>query len=108
MNQAVQLASSTCLDSPNVEQSATGHWRVAGSRVLLDSIVHACREGESTEQIYGSITFYLAHQQEIDENLEQQSDRWNRLQKESQQRNAALRERIRTRQTTAAVEDVAT
>lgn len=55
-----------------------GGYRVAGTRVSLDSVVYAFREGQSPEnivqsfpvlqleQIYGAITFYLAHRPEID------------------------------------------
>ena len=55
-----------------------GAYRVAGSRVSLDSIVYAFLRGESPdgiaesfpaltlEQVYGAITFYLAHRDVID------------------------------------------
>ena len=58
-------------------------YRVAGSRVSLDSVVYAYRRGESPEEIVDSfdslsleqvnnaITFYLANQEEIDEYLRQ-------------------------------------
>ncbi|MCA1592594.1 MAG: DUF433 domain-containing protein [Acidobacteria bacterium] len=58
-----------------------GAYRVAESRVSLDSVVYAFRRGASPEsiqrsfpalaleQIYGAITFYLAHQEEIDQYL---------------------------------------
>jgi uncharacterized protein (DUF433 family) len=53
-------------------------FRVAGTRVSLDSLVHLYREGASAEgivesyptltleQVHGTLTFYLAHQEEID------------------------------------------
>lgn len=56
------------------------YW-VAQSRVSLDSIVHAFLNGQSAEsiaqsfpvltleQVYGAITFYLAHRSEIDDYL---------------------------------------
>ena len=56
-------------------------YRIAGTRVSLDSVVYAFRRGAqpesiqrsfpslSLEQIYGAITFYLAHQEEIDQYL---------------------------------------
>jgi uncharacterized protein (DUF433 family) len=59
-------------------------YAVTGSRVSLDSIVYAFVSGESAEsiaqafpvltleQVYGAITFYLAHRDEIDRHLEQQ------------------------------------
>ena len=58
-----------------------GAYRVAGSRVSLDSIVYAFISGQSAEsiaqsfpvltleQVYGAITFYLANREEIDRHL---------------------------------------
>jgi uncharacterized protein (DUF433 family) len=58
-----------------------GAYRVAETRVSLDSVVYAFRRGASPEsiqrsfpsltleQIYGAITFYLSHQKEIDQYL---------------------------------------
>ncbi|MDT4954723.1 MAG: hypothetical protein QOJ02_2861 [Acidobacteriota bacterium] len=58
-----------------------GAYRITGTRVSLDSAVYAFRRGASPEsiqrsfptltleQIYGAITFYLAHQEEIDQYL---------------------------------------
>jgi uncharacterized protein (DUF433 family) len=55
-----------------------GAYRVAGSRVSLDSVVYAFLRGESPdgiaesfpalslEQVYGAIAFYLAHRDAID------------------------------------------
>jgi uncharacterized protein (DUF433 family) len=55
-----------------------GKYRIAETRVSLDSIVYAFRRGTSPEsiqrsypsltleQICGAITFYLSHQEEID------------------------------------------
>ena len=66
-------------------------YRVRGTRVSLDSIVYAWREGLSPEsiaedfpalaldQIYGAIAFYLAHQADIDEYLRQQSSEYEAL-----------------------------
>jgi uncharacterized protein (DUF433 family) len=60
-----------------------GAYRVAGTRVSLDSIVHAYWNGETPEtiarsfpgleleQVYGSITFYLANRESIDAYLRQ-------------------------------------
>jgi len=61
-----------------------GCYRVAGTRVSLDSIVCAFVSGQSAEsiaqsfpvltleQVYGAITFYLAHRAEVDRYLEAQ------------------------------------
>lgn len=58
-----------------------GAYRVAGTRVSLDSVVYAFRRGASPEsiqrsfplltleQIYGAVAYYLAHQKEVDEYL---------------------------------------
>ena len=55
-----------------------GAYRVGGTRVSLDSIVYAFLEGQTPEtivqwfpvlnleQVYGAITYYLAHRAEID------------------------------------------
>ena len=61
-----------------VEQHDGGYW-VAGSRVSLDSVVYAFLDGISPEtivaecfpvltleQVYGAITYYLAHRAEVD------------------------------------------
>ncbi len=58
-----------------------GAYRVAGTRVSLDSVVYAFRRGASPEsiqrsypalsleQIYGAIAYYLAHAEEVDRYL---------------------------------------
>lgn len=55
-----------------------GGYRIPGTRVSLDSLVYAFLNGQtaesiaqsfpvlSLEQVYGAITFYLAHRSEID------------------------------------------
>ena len=64
-----------------------GVYYVPGTRISLDSVVHAFNEGQSHEaiqqdfpllkewQIYGAIAFYLDHQAEIDQHLEE-THRW--------------------------------
>jgi uncharacterized protein (DUF433 family) len=59
-------------------------YRVNGTRVSLDSIVFAFISGQSAEsiaqafpvltleQVYGAITFYLGHREEIDRYLDAQ------------------------------------
>ena len=65
------------MSSDYVEQY-DGVYMVSGTRVSLDSIVYAFLSGQSAEsiaqafpilvleQVYGAITFYLAHRDEID------------------------------------------
>ncbi len=70
--------------STDYVEQRDGVYMVAGSRVSLDSIVYAFVSGQSAEaiaqafpvlrleleQIYGSITYYLAHRDEVDCHLE--------------------------------------
>src|ERR1035438_1391389 len=70
-----------------VEQK-DGNYYVAGTRVSLDSIVHAFRRGESPEticqnfdllrleEVYGAIAYYLAEQTDIDAYLVRQGETW--------------------------------
>ncbi len=65
-----------------IEQRDGGHY-LTGTRVSLDSIVYAFRDGDSPEtmqqnfsslklaQIYGAIAYYLENQAAIDAHLEQ-------------------------------------
>ena len=64
-----------------IEQRDGGFW-IEGSRVSLDSIVYRFLEGRTAEdiaqsfpvlrleEVYGAITYYLAHRMEIDAYLE--------------------------------------
>lgn len=70
------------MDKQYVEQREGAYW-VAGTRVSLDSVVYAFWSGQTAEsiaqsfpvltleQVYGSITFYLANQPEVDAYLKQ-------------------------------------
>jgi uncharacterized protein (DUF433 family) len=63
-----------------VEKRSEGYW-ISGSRVSLASIAYAFLNGQtaesiaqsfptlSLEQVYGAITYYLAHRSEIDAHL---------------------------------------
>ena len=65
-----------------IEQRDGGYW-VAGTRVSLDSLVYAFRRGAAPEtirrsfpaltleEVYGALTFYLAHEPQVDEYLKQ-------------------------------------
>jgi uncharacterized protein (DUF433 family) len=88
-------------------QTPEGGWRVAGTRVSLDSVVHAFRDGSTPEaiiaafpsltleQVYGAIAFYLHNRAEIDRYLEEQEVRWQQFQQESAARLAPLVQRMR-------------
>lgn len=70
------------MEKDYVEQRDGGYW-IKGTRISLDSVVYAFNRGAAPEsikrsfplltleQIYGAITFYLSHEQEIDSYLEE-------------------------------------
>src|SRR5260370_27105375 len=90
-----------------VAKNPSGGWRVAGTRVSLDSIVHAYWSGRlpeaivadfpslSLEQVHGAIAFYLRHRTTIDQFMAEQNARWRQFQDESAARHAPLLQRIR-------------
>ncbi|NUQ65575.1 MAG: DUF433 domain-containing protein [Pirellulales bacterium] len=73
---------------PYVRMDEHGAMRVGQTRVTLDSIVAAFRQGHSAEtiqqeypsvsleEVYGAITYYLANQEQVDAYLESQSAVW--------------------------------
>ena len=91
----------------------TGTIRVTGSRVTLDSVVHAFQRGATAEQIqdsfpaltlsaiYTTIAYYLEHQDQVEQYLQEQKHASEETQHEieSHSSSAAFRERIRIRQT---------
>jgi uncharacterized protein (DUF433 family) len=68
-------------ESPPIRQDADGSLRVGGSRVLVELVVEAFRDGATPEaiaqsyptatlaDIYGVIAYYLRHRREIEEYL---------------------------------------
>ena len=96
------------LNHAYVTRTPEGAFRVAGSRVSLDSVLHAYWEGQlpeaiaadfpslSLEQVYGAIAYYLHHRPEIDAYLVQQDARWHEFQQQSADRHAPLIRRLRT------------
>lgn len=91
-------------------QTSKGGWRVTGSRVSLDSIIHAHREGPTPaeivrafptltlEQVYGAVAFYLHHRLVLDAYMEsQQQQQWEQLAVDSAQRNRELHDCIQER-----------
>jgi uncharacterized protein (DUF433 family) len=85
------------MDNQYVEPRDGGYW-IAGTRISLDSVVYAFRDGLSPEtiqreyfpllsleQVYGAVTYYLAHRAEIDTYLEQAKSEYESLRQTSQQ-----------------------
>ena len=87
------------MDKRYIEKREGGYW-VTGTRVSLDSIVTAFNRGAAPEtikrsfpvlaleEIYGAITYYLAHEAEIDAHLERAD---NELQTQANARREDLR-----------------
>src|SRR5713226_6975370 len=84
-----------------IERRDAGYYFI-GSRVSLDSVVYQFLQGESPgaivqafpslslEQVYGGITFYLAHRAEVDEYLEKAEARFKELATASRNANPLL------------------
>jgi uncharacterized protein (DUF433 family) len=96
-----------------VFQTPEGGWRIAESRVSLDSLVDAYWEGQSPEaiaedfrslsleQIHGAIAFYLRNRKTIDVYLAGQEGRWEQLRQDSEAKHSPLLRRIRDSRQTA-------
>ena len=87
-------------------EKRNGGYYVSGSRIGLDSIVHAFGEGASPEsilqsfpslsleQIYGTIAFYLANRKEVEAYLDQTNDLWKSARKNQPRSSAELQKRL--------------
>lgn len=72
-----------------------GNYYVAGTRVFLDSLVHAFRRGESPETIWQNfVAYYLANQADIAAYLLRQGQKWAEGKRSSEPLPASLRERL--------------
>jgi uncharacterized protein (DUF433 family) len=84
-----------------------GVMRVANTRVMLDAVVAGFQQGYSPEsirqqypaltleQVYGAITYYLAHRVEVDAYLQKQDELWDRLRREADQNPSPVITRLR-------------
>jgi uncharacterized protein (DUF433 family) len=95
-------------------ENVDGGYRVAGSRVSLDSVVYAYLRGESAdgiaesfpalnlEQVHGSIAFYLGNRDMIDVYLRAAKADFERLREQARRDHPSLYAKIEaTRQGTA-------
>src|SRR4029453_5347834 len=94
-------------DKTYVRVHEQGVYRVGTTRVMLDSVVAAFRQRHSAETIrqqypamtleemYGSITYYLAHAAEVDAYLQQQDAIWEQWLARSGQQPGPVVERLR-------------
>ena len=81
-------------------------YRVAGSRVSLDSVVYAFLGGQSPEsivdsfptlsleQVYGAITFYLSNRDEVDAYLKQGEEEFEELRRAAREANPHLYKKL--------------
>jgi uncharacterized protein (DUF433 family) len=89
------------MDAQYVEE-VDGAYRIAGTRVSLDSVVYGFLRGESAEaiaqnfpaltleQVYGGIAFYLANRAEVDAYLERRSAEYEKLRQQSRDQDPAF------------------
>jgi uncharacterized protein (DUF433 family) len=87
-------------------EERSGAYFIAGTRVSLDSVVYAFLRGESPEgiaesfpvltleQILGSLAFYLANREEIDQYLRQGTEDFERLRQQAHQSSPGLYARL--------------
>lgn len=88
-----------------VEQRDGGYW-ISGTRVSLDSIVYAFLRGSGPEsiaqsfpvlrleEVYGAITFYLGHQEDVDAYLQENDKEFDALRSRARERNPGLYKKI--------------
>jgi uncharacterized protein (DUF433 family) len=88
-------------------------YRIAGSRISLDSIVYAYWNGQtaesiaqsfpglSLEQVHGALAFYLAHQSEIDAYLHAAESEFDALREASRQQDPMFYQKLAAAQRTA-------
>ena len=84
-----------------------GVMRVGIGRVMLDSVVAAFEQGHSPEtirqqypalsleEVFGAITYYLAHRDEVEAYLRRQDAVWEQWRTRSEQRGSPVAERLR-------------
>ena len=85
-------------------------YRISGSRVSLDSIVYHYLSGLSPEsitdnfdtlsleQVYGAITYYLSHRNEVDRHLMQNRAKFDALRKKARESHPFLCRKLEERQ----------
>lgn len=89
------------MEKSYVENHADAY-RITGTRISLDSVIYAFRDGQtpesivqsfsllSLEQVYGAIAYYLANHDEIDAYLEQGEADYEALRKSTHEADPAF------------------
>ncbi|MBT4497917.1 MAG: hypothetical protein HOC74_09370 [Gemmatimonadetes bacterium] len=94
------------MEKQYVEKRDQGYW-VTDSRVSLDSVILAFLDGLSPEtiaaecfpvlsleQVYGAVTFYLAHQTEIDAHIQRAEIEYESLRKATRATDPTFSEKL--------------
>ena len=91
-----------------VREDKHGVMRVAQTRVMLDSVVAAFRQGHSAETIqqqypaltlenvYGAITYYLANKEHVDKYLARQGEVWRQEREKAGKQASEVVQRLRS------------
>jgi uncharacterized protein (DUF433 family) len=92
----------------NYVEERDGGYYIAGTRISLDSIVHAFQVGESPDEIlrsfpmagplvriYGAITFYLENTEKVEAYLREQARRWEEIAQIQAKSESPLAKRLR-------------
>jgi len=99
-----------------VRTDESGAMRVGRSRVLLDSVVAAFEQGHSPETIcqqypslsledvYGAITYYLAHVDEVNDYLRAQDTVWEEWREKTEKRGSPVVRKLRAMRHSRATE----
>lgn len=94
-------------ESKYVTEQTPGCWRVAGTRVSIDSIIHAYWSGLSPEeiarnfptaslqQIHGVLAWYLENRPEVDRAIAAHEQEWTRQHAAQQKIADPLHERLK-------------
>ncbi|HKY27875.1 MAG TPA: DUF433 domain-containing protein [Pyrinomonadaceae bacterium] len=81
-------------------------YRIAGTRVSLDSVVYEYKKGHSPEsiqdsfpaltleQVYGAIAYYLGNKEKIDQYLAEGEIEWEKFRKASYEKHREFYERM--------------
>jgi uncharacterized protein (DUF433 family) len=87
-----------------------GVYRVADTRVMLESVIYPYLEGHSVncireqypaltiEAIEGAIAFFKAHKAEVNSYLARQEKLWEDLRRKQEEENSPLTQKLRTAQ----------
>ena len=101
-------------EKPYVWVDEHGVMRIGHSRVMLDSIVAGFEQGHSPEtlqrqyptlsleEVYGAITYYLAHTDQVHAYLKRQDELWEAWRAKSATRSSPVVERLRALRATQA------